>query len=161
SWRGNISLDSQQAADFGALPLFAFMYMVELLGQQLAEPIAEDADDHVLLERLGLDRLMRPAAVLEPPVGLRDGEMPQRVGIDLILGQGDSLPSQRSDLAFKYAPCVLLDVVASQIEVAHVEYVMARTQDRRDVRPEEASDLPVRRRAPDAESPAGLVQNAS
>src|SRR5262249_30657789 len=91
-----ISLDSQQAADFGALPLFAFMYMVELLGQQLAEPIAEDADDHVLLERLGLDRLMRPAAVLEPPVGLRDGEMPQRVGIDLILGQGDSLPSQRS-----------------------------------------------------------------
>ena len=121
----------QQFPHSNALALFAFKNTRERLGQQCIEPRSQHVHDYSLPATLPLDRLMWPLVVV---AAVTFDDQRQAVLGDLLLRQRHALPPQRPvDFTFKNAAGVVLDLIASQVQVAEIGHAIARRQQRRDL----------------------------
>ena len=103
----------QEGRDLPPLARLAFLNARERFGQSRFEPRPQNLDQHCLLDRFGLDRLVRVAI---PVAAVALDDLRQIVLLDLLFGQRQPLPAQfTADLLFKNAPGVGLDLTASEV----------------------------------------------
>src|SRR5262249_30246129 len=98
SWR--VRPEAREGLGCGAsLCVLAYLYVLEGSGEQRVEAVADEPDDDLLAERLGLDGLI-PSVRAVTVIDLDDDREPER--FDLLGGQREPLPRQRfADVPFE------------------------------------------------------------
>jgi hypothetical protein len=133
---------AEGGSDAHALGFLPGELVAEWFGEKLVEAVADDLDDGLLADGLGLDGEVRPGRLVAV-VELVDGEATEVVFLDLLLGQGEPFPGERL-VGLQDPAGVVLNLLAgsASFQVADIQDAMLGVEDWCDVGVEEPADLP-------------------